>query len=162
MNEPFLKFMAQLARQGFTPPREKTPGNAGTAPAPPGPRRPISMRTELTATTDSSDGWRDAADEAGERVIKGTLLKFSDWNWFKGKEGTKIEEGYKLVALDTAAAWVKWRDSKPVEYKMRQPGRKLPDRDDLGDDDESQWETGPDDNPKDPGKTPASFTWSTR
>jgi hypothetical protein len=28
-------------------------------------------------TTD--DGWNDAAAEANERVLRGTLLKFSDW-----------------------------------------------------------------------------------
>jgi hypothetical protein len=176
MSEPFLEFMALLARQGFqgfTPPRGKSPDNTGTSS---GPRRPnnmstTNMSTELT-TTNTSDGWSDAAAEAGERIIKGTLLKFSDWNWSKGKEGTKIDEGYKLVALDTAAAWVKWQDSKPAEYRMRQPGQKLPDREELGDDDESAWETGPDDNPRDPWRntrfvylidplTAEAFTFST-
>ena len=64
----------------------------------------------------NDDGWDDAAAENAERVIKGTLLKFNDWRWTKGKEGTEVEEGTALVALGTAAAWVKWRDGKPIEY----------------------------------------------
>ena len=44
-------------------------------------------------TIQNDDGWDDAAAENAERVIKGTLLKFSDWRWTKGKEGIEVEEG---------------------------------------------------------------------
>jgi hypothetical protein len=98
----------------------------------------------------SDDGWGDAAAESAERPIKGTLVKFSDWKWFKGKESTEIEEGTALVALGTAAAQVKWAGGKPVEYRMRQAGHRLLERDELGDLDESEWEFGPDGQPKDP------------
>jgi hypothetical protein len=107
------------------------------------------MTTDL-ATTNSDDGWGDAAAESSERVIKGTLLKFSDWNWSKGKEGTTVEEGIELVALDCAAAWVKWSEGKPVEYKLRTAGHRLPEREELGDLDEDDWEAGTDGKPKDP------------
>jgi hypothetical protein len=103
------------------------------------------------ATIQTDDGWDDAAAENAERVIKGTLLRFNDWRWTKGKEGTEVEEGAALVALGTAAAWVKWRDGKPIEYLMRQPGKKLPDRDELSDPEGcGTWEIGPDGEPKDP------------
>jgi hypothetical protein len=92
----------------------------------------------------------DAAAESTERVIKGPLLKFANGNWSRGKEGTNIEEGTKLVALDTAAAWVKWSDGRPVEYRLRQLGHRLPERKDLGDLDERNWEMGLDGKPKDP------------
>jgi hypothetical protein len=105
-------------------------------------------------TTD--DGWRDAAVEASERVLRGTLLRFSDWNWTRGKEATPIEKGTKLVALGTAAAWVRWERGKPVEYRMRQSGKPLPDREELGSTDQSQWEVAPD------GKTPRDPWQSTR
>ena len=75
------------------------------------------------AVVQSDDGWSDAAAENAERVIKGTLLKFADWKWTKGKENIEVEENTTLVALGTAAAWVKWRGGKPVEYLMRQPGK---------------------------------------
>jgi hypothetical protein len=101
-------------------------------------------------TVPSDDGWSDAAAEKAQHVIKGTLLKYSDGKWTKGKEGVEVEEGISLVALATAAAQVKWHDGKPVEYIMRQPGKKLPERDELGDLDKTKWQLGPDDQPKDP------------
>ena len=103
------------------------------------------------ATIQSDDGWGDAAAENTERVIKGKLLKFSEWRWTKGKEGTEIEEGTTLVALGTAAGWVKWYSGKPIEYLMRQPGKKLRDRHELSDPEGcGTWEIGPDGKPRDP------------
>ena len=87
----------------------------------------------------ATDGWDDAAAEAAERTIRGQLLKFADWRWTVGKEATPIQDGTKLVALATSAMWVRWEDGKPEEYRMREPGRRLPDREELGYDDESQW-----------------------
>jgi hypothetical protein len=96
------------------------------------------------------DGWSDAAQEAAEQTIRGTLLKFSDWKWWAGKERTAVPDGTQLVALATAAGWVRWEENKPVEYRMREPGRRLPDRDELGFDDEKEWEEGPGGEPQDP------------
>jgi len=98
----------------------------------------------------SDDGWNDAAAEANERVIKGVLLKFADWNWTKGKESTPVAAGTRLVALSTAAGWVKWEGGKPIEYRTRESGRRLPDREELGDLNEADWEAGPDGKPRDP------------
>jgi hypothetical protein len=98
----------------------------------------------------ANDGWDDAAAEAGERTIKGTLLKFADWKWSAGKAATPVADGTKLVALATAAGWVRWENGKPAEYRMRQPGRRLPDRDELGYNDETEWPVGPSGEPQDP------------
>jgi hypothetical protein len=114
------------------------------------------MSNDLTTVNEGGDGWSDAAAESAERVLKGTLLKFADWRWSKGQEGTEIEKGTRLVALGTAAAWVRWSGGKPVEYKVREPGRRLPDREELGDQNEDDWEAGPD------GKTPRDPWQSTR
>ena len=46
--------------------------------------------------------------------------------------------------------WVRWEDGKPVEYLVRRPGERLPDRDTLGHTHEGEWETGPGGEPKDP------------
>ena len=95
------------------------------------------MSNDLTNyNTPGNDGWGDAADEAGKRVVRGTLLKFSDWNWTAGNEGRTVEKGTELIALATAAAWVKWADGKPAQYEMRPPGRGLPARESLDDLDE--------------------------
>src|SRR6266516_2505880 len=128
------------------------------------------MSNDLVTT--GNDGWAEAAAEASERVLRGTLLKFSDWKWSAGKEATPIEDGRQLVALGTAAAWVKWADGKPNEYRMRLAGRSLPEREELGDLDETEWEAGPDGKPRDPWQstrfvylvdpeTAEAFTFST-
>jgi hypothetical protein len=102
------------------------------------------------AIAQADDGWGDAAAENTKRVIKGTLLKFSDVRWTTGKEGTEVEKGTALVALSTAAGWVKWANGKPIEYRMREEGRRLPERDKLGDLDQREWEIDSKGNRKDP------------
>jgi hypothetical protein len=127
---------------------------------------------KLATPPPANDGWNDAANEAAERTIRGTLLKFADWRWTSGKEATPVEDGTKLVALATAAMWVRWENGKPVEYRMREPGRRLPDREELGYDDQSEWEAGPSGEPQDPWrntrlvylvdpKTAEAYTFST-
>ena len=80
---------------------------------------------EDLAIVQADDGWADAAAENAERVIKGTLLKFGEWRWTKGKESTEVEAGTALIALGTAAGWVKWYGGKPIEYLMREPGKQV-------------------------------------
>jgi hypothetical protein len=109
----------------------------------------MQKQQELTVPA-ADDGWDDAAAEAAERTIRGTLLKFADWRWTAGKEATLVEDGTKLVALATAAMWVRWENNRPVEHIVRQPGKRLPDREDLGYNDQAEWEKSPDDEPKDP------------
>jgi hypothetical protein len=129
------------------------------------------MSTELTTIT-NDDGWTDAAAEAHERVLRGTLLRFSDWNWSRGKEAGPVEKGTRLIATGTTSAWVKWAQGKPVEYRMKPTGKPMPDRETLGDTDEAVWEKGPDGKPRDPWQhtkfvylinpdTAEAFTFST-
>jgi hypothetical protein len=101
-------------------------------------------------TTITDDGWGDVAIEASQRVLRGTLIRFADWNWSRGKEAEPIEKGTQLIATGTAAAWVKWQGGKPVETRLRQPGAAMLEREELGNTDESLWEVGADKRPKDP------------
>src|SRR5262245_66559405 len=94
------------------------------------------------ATPPADDGWGDAASEAGERMIRGKILKFADWRWSAGKEAEEVEEGTRLIAMATAAMWVRWEGGKPIEYRVREPGRRLPEREALGYLVESEWEKG--------------------
>jgi hypothetical protein len=96
------------------------------------------------------DGWADAAVEASERMIRGKLLKFADWRWTIGKEATPVADGTRLVALATAAMWVRWEDGKPVEQLVRRAGERLPEREKLSHTNEDEWPIGPGDEPQDP------------
>jgi hypothetical protein len=131
-----------------------------------------SLMQQQPAAAPANDGWGDAAAEASERMIRGTLLKFADWRWTTGKEATPVADGTKLVALATVAMWVRWESGKPAEYRMRESGRRLPDREELGHNDESQWDKDLSGEPQDPWRntrlvylvdpnTAAAFTFST-
>src|SRR5260370_31869158 len=85
------------------------------------------------------DGWEDADDEANERILRGTLLKFSDWRWSAGQDGRLIAEGSKMAAMGTAAAWVRWEGGKPAQYVVRKAGERLPEREELGYHNELDW-----------------------
>ena len=126
------------------------------------------------STTVPADGWDDTAAEAEARLIRGSLLKFADWKWSIGKENEAVEvkDGRRLIADATAAAWVKWQGGKPVEYRLREPGVLMPEREELGDNDPAGWEDGPDGKPRDPWQntrfvhlidpqTAEAFTFST-
>jgi hypothetical protein len=108
--------------------------------------------------TSSNDGWDAAAAEGGERVLRGELLKFSDGHWLVGREALPLKEGLRLVAMGTAAAWVRWAGGKPDRYVVRQPNVPFAEREELGDNDESKWEPGPDDKPRDPWQS-TRFVW---
>ena len=131
-----------------------------------------SLMQQQPAAVPANDGWGDAAAEASERMIRGTLLKFADWRWTTGKEATPVADGTKLVAMATVAMWVRWESGKPAEYRMRESGRRLPDREELGHNDESQWDKDLSGEPQDPWRntrlvylvdpqTAAAFTFST-
>jgi hypothetical protein len=102
------------------------------------------MNTELTTSNQntalapigSSDGWSDAAADATDRMLRGTLLKFADGQWTTGQEGNAVKQGLRLTALATSHAWVKWSGGAPSEYRVRHPGESLPAREELGSNDE--------------------------
>src|SRR5207248_5639511 len=106
------------------------------------------MTNELIISTD--DGWADAAAEASERTLRGSLVKFADRCYTKGKENVPLVVGTELIALAIAAAWVRWDGGKPVENRLRQPGTRMPERDELPDNDKSKWPVGLDGQVKDP------------
>jgi hypothetical protein len=114
------------------------------------PNLPITPQQHQPANSD--DGWSDAAAESATNLIRGTLLKFADWKWRKGVEATEVPTGTQFVAVGTAAAWVYWRGGKPDRDRdiVREPGKPLPDRKELGELDQSAWELGPDGKPRDP------------
>jgi hypothetical protein len=91
----------------------------------------------------TDDGWDEEAAEAGGRAIQGTLIKFNDWKWTPGKEAVPFPEGTRLVAVKTAAAWVRWEEKRPVEYLWREKGKAFPEREDLSMwENKSGWEIG--------------------
>jgi hypothetical protein len=94
------------------------------------------------------------ADAIAPRNIVGTLMKFNKGDYLAGEEGKVIAPGTKLTANvdELLAGLIKWQDGKPVEQRMIRvaDGVSPAVRADLGDMDESLWETDDKGEPKDP------------
>lgn len=96
------------------------------------------------------DGWDAAGTEEAEHLIRGVLLRFHDWRYVAGKQGTLIPDGTQLVALATVALWQRWENGKVVEAILREPGKLLPAREELGRLDTATWEKDANGTPRDP------------
>jgi hypothetical protein len=108
--------------------------------------------TAVTALSPVGDGWNSPIDDDGAgRQIQGTLLRYDDKQWFAGKEKTVIPNGTSLIALGIKAGWKRWENGSVVDFVTEIDGH-YPKRHELGYDDESAWECGPDDKPADPLK----------
>jgi hypothetical protein len=94
----------------------------------------------MSKATLPADGWADAANTSNP--IKGTIVRCNDGQWLRGKESTPIN-GSQWLALSTRSCWTRWQGNRPERYLFREPGRDLPERDELGDLDQDKWEAGP-------------------
>jgi hypothetical protein len=112
----------------------------------------INRSTNLTPATNVSP-WREAVnDEIGANF--GTFLKFAKGDWLLGEEGKKVPADARFIANlhEYYRGWVRWWDGKPTEHLI---GRvvdrfRVPPREELGDLDESKWETEPNGARRDP------------
>jgi len=95
------------------------------------------------------DEWSD--EESGGGTIQGTLLKCIDGVWTLAQEGTPVPENTRLLVLGTIVTIVRWKDKKPAEELVWQPGNPLPNVDELNAKiSQSEWEFGPDGEPRPP------------
>lgn len=84
------------------------------------------------------------ANSVTPSTIVGTLLKFSKGEYLAGKDADVIPAGTRFTANVDAlmAGWVKWINGRPVDHALVRvvDGLLPPQRDDLGDTDEDQWQ----------------------
>ncbi|MEY9413740.1 hypothetical protein ABIF69_000182 [Bradyrhizobium japonicum] len=105
------------------------------------------------AIADDADPFQAFADAVAPQHIVGKLLKFSKGDWLAGENSEPVEQTAFIAGLHALmTGWVKWKDNKPVEHEMVCISSRLlpPRRQELGDDDQSAWETDDDGEKRDP------------
>jgi hypothetical protein len=103
------------------------------------------MSNDLTR---AGDGF-DVPERGGGNLIIGKLLKFNSGAYTADKT-EPVPIGTTLAAVSVTTAWVHWADGRPTEHRITLPGQTHPERDDLPDQDEDQWEEGLNGEPADP------------
>lgn len=101
---------------------------------------------------------RNAFEAYGQSMnmntIVGTLIKFNKGDWITGDDEDLEEDELQLVAnMDQLmVGWIKWQDNKPVEQIMGPvaEGYQAPRRNELGDQNQDEWETDQEGRPRDP------------
>jgi hypothetical protein len=94
------------------------------------------------------------SERGGNALIKGIIIKFAD-SVYRANKTEVIEQaphGPTFMATGVVTAWVHWKAGKPIEHKITHTGQLHPYREDLGDDDKTEWELGIGEKPKDPWK----------
>jgi hypothetical protein len=106
------------------------------------------MSNEVMTTTNSIPAY----NEDGLNVIlretarANPLLRFKEGKFLVGEDQIELGREYIAHVLDWTRGWVRWEDGVIVETHMARvmDNTKLPTREDLGHQDESQWEDGKD------------------
>ena len=84
-----------------------------------------------------------AAAALEERATEfGKMLKFNKGRYYVGDDEIKVGHQYIAHTSQWTRGWVKFIGNQPVERRIGKvvDGFKMPERDELGDTDESQWE----------------------
>lgn len=111
-----------------------------------------SQAKNILATTQAAGALlTQAAAELGTGNV-GRMLKFAKGKYFSGAD--EIPIGREMIAHITALArgWIKFADGKVAERRIGKviDGFRVPDREELGDNDPSQWERDSANKPRDP------------
>lgn len=83
-------------------------------------------------------------DQASQRTIVGSLLKFTKGRYFAGEDNDAVPLGTRFIANMNAfmVGWIRWEDNKPTDHVMGllAEGYQPPKRSELGDNDKEEWE----------------------
>jgi hypothetical protein len=94
------------------------------------------------------------SERSGSNLIRGIITKFADGTYKANKTEVleQAPQGPTFVVPGIVTAWVHWKAGKPDQHKITQTGQTYPWREDLDDDDKTEWELGIGGVPKDPWK----------
>ena len=113
----------------------------------------MEKKNEL-APTGLGDPFTEYADAVSPQFIIGDLLKFSKGDYYAGINNQIVPAGtvFTVNMDELMAGFVRWWDGKPTDHVMVRvdDGKAPPKRAELGDHDETKWETDVSGAPRDP------------
>jgi hypothetical protein len=126
------------------------------------------MNSELEKpphTVDGFHGYEDGVEggeeRANDRIIQGTLVRFTNEASWATSDGEEVSADLELVAIDIIRVVQRWHDAKPLETRVLKPGEKFPDVNALNAAvPQKEWTEGPDGRPRGPCKHNISSTCS--
>jgi hypothetical protein len=121
-----------MSKQPVKTPKVEKPAQALVEPA-------------AAAMTPFDDGWNAVPRRDG--MIRGSLIKFTNGEF--ACNGQVINDA-QFVPTDVVTYWMRWADGQPAETLVTRAGERHPEREELGHDDEAEWEAGLDGRPSDP------------
>ena len=77
-------------------------------------------RQGTEVSTPSSNPFTDYGNQASQKAIVGTLLRFSKGDYFAGQDDEEVPMGTKFVAnLDEMmVGWIRWEQNRPTDHIM--------------------------------------------
>lgn len=100
-------------------------------------------------------GWSDSVQghdaPASAGLIRGMLTKFSNSAAWLTRDEEELSEDRLFIATSIARAVQKWKNGKPVETIVLEPGQDFPDVEAMNAEiPQTEWEQGPDGKPRGP------------
>ena len=100
---------------------------------------------ELDGFETFEDGVEGSDQQATNRVIQGSLIKFTNEATWVTRDGEELPNELELLAIDIARVVQKWVDQLPVETIILEPGQKFPDIEKMNAKvPQAEWAEGPD------------------
>ena len=94
---------------------------------------------------DGFENHHEGDERSGNRIIQGTIVKFTNEAEWVTRDDEKISSDHELIATDIIRVVQKWVGGMPVETRVLGPGENFPDVEALNEAaPKSEWAEGPD------------------
>ena len=104
----------------------------------------VTERKSSAVGSVASNPFTAYGEQASQKSIVGQLLRFTKGDYLAGQEDEEVPVGTQFVANmdEMLAGWIRWESNKPTDHVMGKvsEGYQPPRRNELGDDDKTQWE----------------------
>jgi hypothetical protein len=106
------------------------------------------VKKDHPTNLDNFAGWEEGTegDDRPENsdIIQGVLIRFSNEAKWLNRDSDELPADLELVAADLVRLVQKWKDEKPVETRILEPGEKFPDIEAMNEKiPRKEWEEGP-------------------